>query len=131
MPSEIIVKLLSDSPMSCRNIGLQDTFCVSAYRYLNRAMDHTRPFIYAEHRNTHARTPCRYLCHLIHQSLQACRATLLAFQLYNHTQMLGYPAEILHVLSNKLRSSVMVIENGKDAIKNHMIGLPYPYVDGE
>ena len=45
--------------------------------------------------------------------------------------MLRHPAEIFHILPDKLRRSVMVVENGKDAVEEDMIGLPYPDVDGE
>lgn len=45
--------------------------------------------------------------------------------------MLRHPAEILHVLPDKLRRSMMVVEYGEDAIEKDVIGLPYPHIDGE
>ena len=45
--------------------------------------------------------------------------------------MLRDPAEILDILPYKLRRSMVVIENSKDAIKKGVVDLPYPYIDRE
>lgn len=97
--------------MSCRDVSFQSTLLQISKFSRHRHHPITCLFVDTKHRYSNTGTPCRNLCYIIHELLNCCSPTFLAFKIENDAEMLRKSVQSSNILSDEFRGTMVIIED--------------------
>ena len=81
--------------------------------------------IHAQHGDPHTGAPGCDFRYLVHQTFEPSLVPLISPEFKYHAEMFWNPGQAFDILFNELGGSVVVVEDGKGAIEEDVVGLPY------